>query len=306
MLWSTACDAFEGLPPALSSPSKPSPDSISARSLPMRFANHGGARTMRWRWIQTRSDLAWARRCVAFIPSPPCPRCVFADVHAPGRPSSMQASSRHLLSATTASRSSLMRRRCAGGPCAACPQAQVQLHDRNYAALPSGTLRAHNVPPAVALGIHRLRVLITAGSWLLILTLPRPHARTRLNIQAQPYDPACTRDVRTGSSHPPTFLSFPPFPVPTLPPPSLSSLGPRLPCTTRHFPVVAQADRLTALCCERDVAVHMPESDIESRRAARLCRPPDLFPPHQFSLPGALCDHLPLTSLSSTIPSPSK
>ncbi|KAJ7795764.1 hypothetical protein B0H14DRAFT_3888048 [Mycena olivaceomarginata] len=60
-----------------------------SQALTSRIANHGGACTMRWRWIQSRSDLAWARRCVAFIPSPPCPRCVFADVHTPGSPSSM-------------------------------------------------------------------------------------------------------------------------------------------------------------------------------------------------------------------------
>ncbi|KAJ7795753.1 hypothetical protein B0H14DRAFT_3888044 [Mycena olivaceomarginata] len=78
---SKARDAFARPPPALSSPSKPAPDSTPARSLRLRIENHSGACMMRWRW-------KWARRLLT----------------------------RHLLSAAAASRSSPTRKRCAVDP----------------------------------------------------------------------------------------------------------------------------------------------------------------------------------------------
>ncbi|KAJ7809568.1 hypothetical protein B0H14DRAFT_3880931 [Mycena olivaceomarginata] len=101
------------------------------------------------------------------IPSPP-----FSALSSRSRLPFLHAGlpARGLLSAATAPSSSPTRKRCAGGggPCA-CPQAQVQLHDRNYAALHPGTLRMHDIPlvdptrPAQVDGSSFTHIAFSAG-----------------------------------------------------------------------------------------------------------------------------------------------
>jgi hypothetical protein len=301
-----ACAHDQRPPSALSSPSKPGPDStvgpLAAR------ANHGGTCPIRWRWMGSRSHMAWARRCIASHPFRSRRVCGASSptftlpvaLHG-----SMQAFPHGTRSALSAAR------RCPK------PKSNAQAL-RWWTSSSTAQPRLRRAPSGHA--SHARRPDQSAYA---------PASGSRCKFGPTTVHMRCTKPAPTilfpTSSLPP----FPPFPVPS--PPSSAVLAwsptpsyhPSLLChvVTSEAPISmfararAFADRHTTLLCERKAVLYMPESSVDSRRAPRLSGPAlPAFPfsPHRYPRPArpTTTSRLPpcslLASLSYTMLSASK
>ncbi|KAJ7725440.1 hypothetical protein B0H14DRAFT_3899872 [Mycena olivaceomarginata] len=131
--------------------------------------------------------------CIAPISFPPCLRCVFADVHAPSRPSSTQASSNGTRSA----------------PPAAAPIPSPDAQALRWWTLPPVCKLKFGCTTPTAPRSIRVRFARTTSRSVC------PRTCIRLKMQVRPYD--CAQLLHS--------LPFRPFLSPS-PPPPLSSLGP--------------------------------------------------------------------------------
>ncbi|KAJ7809560.1 hypothetical protein B0H14DRAFT_3481296 [Mycena olivaceomarginata] len=133
---------------------------------------------------------------------------------------------------------------------AALPQGQ--LHDHDYTALHPGTLRGtHGTPlvdptrPAQVDGSSSTHIPQGAleTDRICVLTPDSGHtpplgSRFKLDCTTLPAHAMSVPALAILFPPTPSLPSFTPFPVPSFPPWSLSSLGPLLPRTTPPFPVV--------------------------------------------------------------------
>ncbi|KAJ7318746.1 hypothetical protein DFH08DRAFT_396557 [Mycena albidolilacea] len=206
-------------PPALSLPPKPGPNSTAAP--PAARANHGGACKRSWRWMRSRSHMAWDRRCIASHPSLSRRVCVASS---PTFPLPVALPPRRPPRTAPAQRRPPLPQSqvcCAGGPCRLSASSSSAAQPRLRRA-PSGHASHARRPDQSA---HV------------------PASGSRCKFGRTTVHTRCPNAAPTILFPTPSLPPFPPFPVPSSPPPPLSALGPLLPRPTRRFSVLQSLRR---------------------------------------------------------------